>query len=275
MPLFFFLLVATVARSAYSSRADSRLSDNLLSDTLNRKLDRPAVSISCGDDGSVFILDGSGETIEAFDPATGGLRTTVLPERILPLTGVRADPLYLYLFNDRNFYRLKKATNELAGPFPASGSDSLRITDLDVSSSGEVFVADGFGDRVLAFDGVGNVRELGAGRMSRPRALRVTDRGEIAVVNSGRGCLSFYNRIGNPIREFPLPGAHIGLLASAEDDAVYLGELNSDHLWRFANGRFEPLLTTARFALTALAASRGRLFVLDAGRRLLTFDVGK
>lgn len=236
-------------------------------------LDRPALAITHDTNGVLLILDGSGEKVLAFNPQSQTTTTRVLPERIFLLQGIRSDPLFLYLYSENGFYRLKKITDELEGPFPKTATSNLRIDDLDLAPTGEIFLADGYGDKVLVFDALGNSRELGAGFISKPRGVRVTSGGDIVVLDSGRNRLSLLSRIGSLKGEFPLPSARMSRFALDEKDRVYLMEANTNRVWRFSQGHFELLESSILFSATDLSASLGSLFILDANNRLLVFSL--
>jgi sugar lactone lactonase YvrE len=241
--------------------------------TATQVLDRPAVSIDWSDNGTLAILDAAGEKVFEYNPKTGDLTTRILPERIAALEGIRSDPLFFYFYRDNDFYRLKKITDELEGPLPKTGFDNLKIVDMDIAATGEMFIADGFGDRIVAVDPLGSIRELGTGYISRPKGVRVTAGGEIVVINAGRRTLAEFNRVGSLLREIPLPSARITHLALDEQDRIYVSEVNTNKIWRLANGRFEQCAIAAPFAATGISAGAGKLFILDANTRLLVFDV--
>ncbi len=236
-------------------------------------LDRPAQSIHWDQDGSLLIVDDSGEKIVVFNPNPQSFDTIALPQRIVPLLGIRSDQLFFYLYNEFNFYRLKKITTELEGPFPQPAANNLKIVDLDISATGEIFIADGYGDRIIVIDPLGTMRELGSGLISKPAGVRVTSTGDIGVVNTGHNRLTVLNRIGSRIGDFPLPSARASRLACDEKNRFYLLEINTNRIWRLAGGRFEPLAAGIPFAATALTVGAGRLFIIDTTTRLLVFDL--
>jgi len=217
--------------------------------------------------GHVFVLDRGAGRIVRFDP--GGAITTFgaadqVAGRSPILTGIfaRGGPdLYAIDDADGTLYRFDldgrlRATVVYADGLRDAGLAPGRAADFALSSSGDLYVLDRIGGRLLLFDREGRfITDLfaglaGPGRPRAPTRLAVTNDGAIFVLDTA-GCR---------VRRFSREGVLLGDWAGLEP-----GETQA-----------EPpglLAVTGGGRVVLVSRGQGRIWVRDAAGRLLDEDL--
>ncbi len=227
------------------------------------------ITAICGDGGRTLLLSSSGTRILALDWERRRVDTIPLTTRVTPPLGIAADRDYIYVYNDRELYRLAKNkwTMEV-------WLNNIRVTGLVVYAPGEMLVSDK--ERQVVW----LKRFFGESRVFLDRGDNIIQPGAIAAfpdgtfgILVGSAYLFKVNRAGIVLDRIKIP-IGINLLVAGRQGQTLLMRRGEPVIWSLQDSNIKGYkLSSDVRNPTGLAVVENRIAVLDNGIRVAFYAI--
>jgi hypothetical protein len=182
----------------------------------------------------IVVLDFELEKIFKFNLANNvQIETISLSQKLYFIKSLAVDNFYIYLYGDNVLYRYDPNTENLFSIIQTK--DQIKISDLSITSEGEIFISDGFNYKILLVNSLGQITEFRRPfkELFIPMCVyydNVTSK--LWVINQAQSRIEVYSRIGNLDSIIPIPERNYSKIA-VDKNYIYL--LSNNNLIQLRN----------------------------------------
>jgi hypothetical protein len=234
----------------------------------------PTINFFLAKDGSILVLDGSGEKIFKSNVNNLSLVDTILlPQKINFLKGVATDNFYIYFNSDNNLYRFDPVTQRLSTII--DWKDKINIFDITITSEGEIFVSDNLNNQILLVNSLGKREKFNITIQDLfiPSGLIYDyNNSRLLVINKAQNRIELYSRIGNLESTIKLPNPTCSNVA-INQDKIFVWAKSSKNIYYQIKGNADWHQIAFNQPIINIAFYNNFLLLLDSTKGIYIYKI--